>query len=145
MELVPIASRQKESAKGSELLYVADWDRVGNVVSILINKSDKAISDPVFTVPQEGKRRTAEKEDKEGQDFSAHIVVVLPYDDLSPALVLIEYCVGLGVPFVQRLLNEILRTAKSLSPPSYEQNHPDGVLDDNGKPKKINVKETLHK
>lgn len=140
MELVPIPKRQKSSAKATELLYVADWARVGNVINILVNKSDKAISDPVFTVPQEGKRRTAEKEDEEGQDFSVHIVVKLPLSDLDPALVIVEHCTGLGVPFIQRLLNEILRNAKNISPELYEQNHPDGALDVNEKPKKINVK-----
>lgn len=139
MELVPIDQRVRESAKGHELQYISDWDRTDNTVSILLNKSDKSISDPIFTVPREGKRRVAEKEDNEGQDFSVHIVIRLPEDVLNPALLIMEYCPGLSLLSVERVLNRILADAKKLSPEEFTQNHPDGSLDANGKPKKINV------
>lgn len=139
MELVPIEQRLKESAKGQELLYVADWNWTDNLISILVSKSDKAISDPVFTIPKEGKRRTAEKEDQEGQDFSVHLVIQLPDNDLESALVIIEYCTGLGIFVVQRLLNQIIADAKKVSPDDFEQFHPDGSIDDKGKPKKLNA------
>jgi hypothetical protein len=93
----------------------------------------------VFTVPKEKKRRTAEKQEEEGQDFSVHLVIQLPKNDLEPTLVLIEYCTGLGVFTVQKLLNQLLNDAKKLSPNDFEQLHPDGALDNNGKPKKYNV------
>jgi len=48
MELVPKEQRLKSMAKGRELLYVSDWDWTGNLISILVNKSDKSISDPVL-------------------------------------------------------------------------------------------------
>lgn len=141
MQLVPKEQRLKELSKGRELLYVADWDwpEGEDAISILVNKSDKSISDPVFTIPREKKRRTAEKEDKEGQDFSIHMVVRLPENDLSPALVIFEYCPGLTAFTVQKLLNGILKDAKKLSPAKFEQIHPDGSLDEKGKPKKYNV------
>ena len=139
MELVPQEQRIKDMAKGREQLYVSDWKRDGDIISILVNKSDKGISDPVFTIPKEKKRRTAEKQEQEGQDFSVHIVVQLPQDDLDPALVLMEHCTGLGMFVVQRLFNQILRDAKTLSPQDFEQNHPDGAVDDVGNPKKYNV------
>lgn len=139
MELVPKEERIKEMAKGREQLYVSDWKWDGNIISILVNKSDKGMSDPVFTIPKEKKRRTAEKQEKEGQDFSVHMVIQLPHDDLDPALVLIEYCSGLGIFVVQRLLNSILHDAKALVPNEFEQNHPDGAVDNAGKPKKYNV------
>jgi hypothetical protein len=73
MELVPIENRLKETSKGREQLYVSDWKWEGDIISILVNKSDKGISDPVFTIPQKKQRRTAEKQEEEGQDFSVHI------------------------------------------------------------------------
>ncbi len=139
MELVPLEQRIKDMSKGREQLYVSDWKWDGDIISILVNKSDKGISDPVFTIPKEKKRRTAEKQEKEGQDFSVHIVVQLPQDELDPALVLIEYCTGLGMFVVQRLFNQILHDAKALAPQDFEQNHPDGAVDDAGKPKKYNL------
>ncbi|ALQ50650.1 hypothetical protein [Nitrosomonas ureae] len=139
MELVPMEKRLKEASKGREQFYISDWKWEGDIISILVNKSDKGISDPVFTIPQKKQRRTAEKQEEEGQDFSVHIVVQLPQDDQQAALVLIENCVGLGVYAVQRLLNQILHDAKQLKPLDYEQFHPDGAVDDKGKSKKYNV------
>jgi hypothetical protein len=141
MQLVPKEQRLKEHSKGKELLYVADWDWPdgGNVISILVNKSDKSISDPVFTVPRELKRRTAEKVEEEGQDFSIHMVVCLPENELDCALVILEHCSGLGAFFVEKLFNEILKDARKISPEKFEQNHPDGALDEKGNPKKYNV------
>lgn len=139
IELVPMEKRLKEASKGREQFYVSDWKWEGDIISILVNKSDKGISDPVFTIPQKKQRRTAEKQEEEGQDFSVHIVVQLPQDDQQAALILIEYCTGLGVFVVQGLLNQILHDAKGLTPQDYEQFHPDGAIDDKGKPKKYNV------
>lgn len=139
MESVPQEHRTKEMAKGREQLYVSDWKLSGDILSILLNKSDMGISDPVFTIPKEKSRRTAEKKEHEGQDFSVHLIVQLPQDDLEPALVLVEYCTGLGVFVIQRILNQILQDAKRLAPHEFEQTHPDGAIDDNGKPKKYNV------
>lgn len=139
MELVPMEKCLKEASKGREQFYISEWKWEGDVISILVNKSDKGISDPIFTIPQKKQRRTAEKQEEEGQDFSVHIVVQLPQDDQQAALVLIENCVGLGVYAVQRLLNQILHDAKQLKPLAYEQFHPDGAVDDKGKPKKYNV------
>lgn len=139
MELVPKEQRIKQMSKGREELYVSDWKWDGDIISILVNKSDKGMSDPVFTIPKEMKRRTAEKQDQEGQDFSVHVLIQLPQDALQPALVLIEFCSGLGVFVVQKLLNQILYDTKKLVPQEFEQVHPDGSVDNNGKPKKYNV------
>lgn len=139
MEPVPLERRIKQMSKGREELYVSDWKWDGDIISLLVNKSDKGMSDPVFTIPKEKKRRTAEKQEQEGQDFSVHMVVQLPQDDLQPALILVEYCAGLGIFVIQKLLNQILHDAKNLAPQDFEQFHPDGAVDDNGKPKKYNV------
>ncbi|HCI52638.1 MAG TPA: hypothetical protein DE312_04875 [Gallionella sp.] len=139
MELISKEQRKKLYHKGQLLLYVADWEWKENVISILVNKSDKSISDPVFTVPEEGKRRTVAKEAKEGQDFSAHIVVKLNQNDAIPALVLIEYCSGLGIAVIEKLFNQILKDSKLLSPGDFEQAHPDGSVGNDGKPKKLNI------
>ena len=139
MQLVPKDQRIKESAKGQQILYVADWEVQDNLLCMLVSKSDKSISDPVFTVPKEKKRRTAEKDEKEGQDFSVHLVVKLPENDQDSALVVIEHCAGLGIFVLDRLFNQILKDAKDLAPNDYEQFHPDGAMGDDGQPKKIKV------
>ncbi len=140
MEFVPQDQRIKEMSKGRERLYVSNWASDGDIISILVNMSDKGMSDPVFTIPEEKKRRTAEKQEKKkGRIFSVHMVIQLPHDDLDPALVLVEYCAGLSIFVVQRLLNSILHDAKTFAPNEFEQNHPDGALDGSGKLKKYKV------
>lgn len=139
MQLVPLEQRIKELSKGHELLYVSDWEWTDRIISILINKSDKGMSDPVFTVPKENKRRTAEKLEEEGQDFSVHMVIQLPEDDLNPALIIIEHCAGLGVSTIKKLLNQLFIDAKKISPDDFEQVHPDGSVNNNGKQKTYNV------
>jgi len=52
------------------------------------------------------------KQEDEGQDFSVHILIQLPDDDLDSALVVVEYCSGLGVFVVQKLFNQIIEDAK---------------------------------
>lgn len=139
MELIPKGQRIKNISKGREALYISDWSHEDSIICILVNKSDKTLSDPVFTNPTKSKRRTAEKQEDEGQDFSSHIVVKLPSDDLLPATVLIEHCPGLGIHVVERLFNQLLHDAKTYSPSDFKQNHPDGALGDDGKQKQYNV------
>ena len=139
MQLVPLDQRFKELSRGYEFLYVSDWEWADDIISILLNKSDKGMSDPVFTVPKEKKRRTAAKQEEEGQDFSIHMVIKLPENDLNPVLVITEYCAGLGMSTVKKLLNQILIEAKKISPDDFKQMHPDGALDNNGKPKQYDV------
>lgn len=132
--------RTKELSKGNEFIYVSDleWSD-DDIISILINKSDKGMSDPVFTVPKEEKRRTIEKKEKEGQDFSVHIIIKLPNNDIDSALVIIEYCPGLSISTIKRLLNQILSNAKKECPDNFKQNHPDGEIDNYGKSKTYSV------
>lgn len=139
MQLVPLDQRFKELSKGHEFLYVSDWEWTNDIISILINKSDKGMSDPVFTVPKERKRRTAEKLEEEGQDFSIHMLIQLPKNDLNPAIVITECCAGLSMSTVKKLLNQLLIEAKKISSDYFVQVHPDGALNNNGKPKTYSV------
>lgn len=139
MEMVPIEQRIMELGGGQISLYVSGWERQDGLICILVSKSDKTMADPVFTIPKENKRRTAQKEEKEGQDFSVHIVVKLPEDEQDSALVVTEHCAGLGMLIVKRLFNGILKDAKVFSEDDFVQLHPDGALDDYGNAKKIHV------
>lgn len=139
MQLVPLEQRIKEISKGKEFLYISDWNWKDDIISILVNKSDKDMSDPVFSNPIKNERRTAQKQEDEGQDFSVHLVIQLPKNDIEPALMLIEYCTGLGVFTIHKLLNQLMKDAKNICPTDYEQLHPDGALDSDGLPKTYNV------
>lgn len=135
IERVPVEERIKSISNGHEQLYISDLELADDTISILINKSDKRIPPPIFSDPTRNTRRIVEVQEHEGQDFSAHVIIRLPQDDLYPAIALLEHCIGLGTPIVIKLLNEVLKKAKSHSPQSFEQIHPDGSIDNTGRPK----------
>lgn len=145
IKLIPEESRVRNFSNGQEEFYISDWrwDEKEEIACILINKSDKDLSDPIFTDPTNRKRRVVEKMNGEGQDFSIHAVIKFPKDTSEPAVLLLEHCNGLGVSVLKRLLNGLLKDAKSLEPASYEQNHPDGSRDENGKSRKYKVNFTF--
>ena len=138
---LPVEQRSQAYSYGRQNFYIADWDdSQPGYLSLLINKSDQEISDPVFSVPAKKARRIVEKEDDEGQDFSVHVLIKLPEDATQPALALVEACNGMGITLLQRFMSKLIDNAKPLTAEAFVQNHPDGSIDDNGQPKKCNVK-----
>lgn len=135
------AERVRIIAKGMVKFYVPSFvfDQEKNLIYMLVNRSDKTIADPVFSIPEKSKRRVAKKAIEEGQDFSAHIVIKLPDDDMDSALLLLEYCPKINIVAVTRLFNTLLKFAKSNSPQDYVQPHPDGSIDSSGNSRMINV------
>lgn len=140
MELVPIDDRRLELSKKTQTIYVSKWKLAGDDIHILVNRSDQTIPDPIFSVPATNSRRTVEKEGDEGQDFSAHILIRLPSLATDPALMLIEQCPGLSAELIGKLFKAILKLARDLSPTDYVQQHPDGSLDEHGKPRTYNLR-----
>jgi hypothetical protein len=142
IEKLPKEQREQAYSRGQQHFYIEDWKttKSGRGMALLVNKSDKEIADPVFSEPAKKKRRTVNKVDEEGQDFSVHILFKFPKDPVMPALALVESCNGMGIVVLQRFLSKLIDTAKALTPAVYVQNHPDGSLDANGKPKTCNVK-----
>lgn len=140
IDLIPLDKRTRDTRSGDETLYIADWSQTADTICLLVNKSDKAIADPVFTIPKRNMRRTANKSNDEGQDFSAHLVIKLQKNPSAPALAILEYCSGLGPFVVEKLLNRLLREAENLSPSDFSHPHPDGSVDRNGKPKTYNCR-----
>jgi hypothetical protein len=139
IELIPINKRTRSILHGREYYYVSDWKSSGEYLTVLINKSDKGISDPVFSNPELRNRRTVAKGGDEGQDFSVHVVIKFPKNDLDPALVLVEKCAGLGVYQISKLFDGLIREVKKIYPDKFKVKHPDGSVLKNGKPNMISV------
>lgn len=139
IDTIPINQRIKSVRHGREFYYISDWKWSGDILTVLVNKSDKGMSDPVFSDPETGHRRTAKKNGKEGQDFSAHLVIKFPKNDLDPALVLVEKCIGLGTYHIARLFDQIIRDVKKINPKEFKIKHPDGSSDKSGSPKMLTV------
>lgn len=139
LELVPEHLRATKRARGAETFYISDVQVTDTYAKLLLNKSDKNMPDPVFSVPSKRSRRTAAKQIEEGQDFACHVVVKLPPTRELIALMLVEKTTGLSTPMVVMLLNRVLRMARNYSPKDFIQMHPDGSIGPNGKPSTINV------
>jgi hypothetical protein len=140
LDSIPMEQRATRRGRGTQTFYISAWRKEGRSVLILINKSDQGIADPVFTIPIRGSRRTAAKRQEEGQDFSAHVLIKPNPDPLQPALMLVEQCPGLSGMTIGNLLSTFMRTAARLTPENFVQIHPDGSVDENGKPATYNVR-----
>lgn len=135
------AERSMERQHGRKIIYIPDynWSKDKQSISILLNMSDQDISDPTFSVPKKKMVREIKKNENEGQDFSAHVVIKLPNDESLPALLLLEYSSGLGSKIIESLFSKLISKAKENNPNIFQQNHPDGSVDKHGNPRKYSV------
>ncbi len=125
----------------TETLYIADIQCKDNLAQILINRSDKNVTDVVFSDVEKKKRRVIKKEDGEGNDYSAHIVWTLERVDGLPDtyLFLLELSPGLGSRKIESFINYLLRKAKKDNPRDFSIKSPEGNVDSKGRIVKINV------
>lgn len=123
-------------------IYVSKFEWVdGDILTILINRSDQNVPNPIFSKFSTQSRREIKKDRHEGQDYSAHIVIKFSTDRSEPALVLIEKNYGLSVSVIKKLFDTLLKNAESITPKAvfFTQNHPDGSMDKEGRLKTYNV------
>lgn len=141
MELLlslPPESRIAENRTGTQLAYIKDAARNGDVFHLLINKCDKELADPAFSNPKASQWRTADRAAGEGLDFSCHVVIRTSGNPLVRATAIVEVCPGLPIVFIQRFLNYLLRDVKKIRPLDFTFPHPDGALGNDGRPKTYN-------
>jgi hypothetical protein len=134
IEMIPSRDRIKSTSKGREILYIPDIQRNGNFISILVNKSDKRIADPVFSDTKNHSRRIIEKEKDEGQDYSSHILLITNQYDPSQSIALVEHCQGLGISTIDAAFNSIIKLAQKQHPQEFTRPDPNGALDNKGNP-----------
>jgi hypothetical protein len=144
IESLDLKKCRYEVLGGQEVYYIPDWKRVDeNTVHLVINKSDKSLSDPTFSNVEEGTRRKVPKKVGEGQDVSAHVVLKPEYygaGDARALLVMERSAISRTV--LVSFFNYLLKQAAKKNENDYFQNHPDGELV-NGKPKKYKVSSRL--
>lgn len=134
IEAIPSRERIKPISKGREILYIPDIQRNGNFISILVNKSDKRIADPVFSDTKNHSRRVIEKEKDEGQDYSSHILLITNQYDPSQSIALVEHCQGLGISTINIAFDSIIKLAQKQHPQEFTRPDPNGALDNEGNP-----------
>jgi hypothetical protein len=127
---------QCPSLKGkAETIYLADIDidQARTRAVLLINLSDKAASDAVYSAPERQHRRVLPKVGDEGSDFSAHIVI-----ELNPAnnvyLTILEVTPGLASGKVTRFLTHLFKFCSRLDRAAFTQPHPNNAVDAQGRP-----------
>lgn len=117
----------------SEIFYLADIqvDLPNSRASLLINRSDRDASNTVYSNPEISHVRSLPKQEKEGNDFSAHFVLKLNPVNHS-YLALLEMTPGLSSRKVEGFLNGLLRQCARTYRTSYQANHPNESCDSNG-------------
>ena len=89
---LPESDRSLKNKSKKEYFYLSDIKKENDMWYILLNKSDQDISDPIFSDPIKQKRRTARKEENEGQDFSSHILIKQDHNSTTPGIMLVLLC-----------------------------------------------------
>lgn len=127
---------QCPSLKGkAETIYLADIDvdQAATRAVLLINLSDKAASDTVYSAPEREHRRVLPKIDDEGSDFSAHVVISLnPVDNVY--LTILEVTPGLASGKVTRFLTHLFKFCSRIDRATFTQPHPTNGVDAQGRP-----------
>ena len=140
LDKIPKENRIKYTSKEREALYISDIKQRNGIITVLINKSDTTIADPVLSNPKIKERRVVSKKPNEGQDYSSHILLVTNENDPSQALALIESCQGLGASTIKFALESIIKNAETIAPENFTRTHPKGDVDKNGNPRKYGIK-----
>jgi hypothetical protein len=132
-------ANQCPSLKGkAETIYLADIDvdQAQTRAVLLINLSDKAASDTVYSAPERGHRRVLQKINDEGSDFSAHIVISLnPTDNVY--LTILEITPGLASGKITRFLTHLFKFCSRVDRAAFTQPHPNNAVDAQGRPIRI--------
>lgn len=137
---LPDALRIKDYFDGNHHYYIQSWDVRSDLHIILLNKTDKTLSDPTFCTPETKARRTIAKDTSEGQEFSCHIVIRPSDTPSQPALALIEQSNGIPPMVIQRFFNYLMNVAKKLHPGDFKFDHPDGSVDAKGNLRKYSAR-----
>jgi hypothetical protein len=132
--------------------YIADWqfDEDKLQYHILINKSDRNTSNPIFsdplTIDDQSKkihRRKILKENGEGEEKSSHIVIQLSHDDPYKAQLLLERYALAGAYHLEIILKRLISDCRTPNPEFFKQNHPSGAII-KGKPDTIAIDFVVH-
>lgn len=130
------AAGQCPSWKGkSEIIYLADMDidQARTRAVLLINVSDKAAADTVYSAPERGHRRVLPKVGDEGSDYSAHVVIRLnPQDGVY--LTILEVTPGLASGKITRYLTHLFKFCSRIDRAAFTQPHPNNAVDRQGRP-----------
>jgi hypothetical protein len=130
------AANQCPSLRGkAETIYLADidLDQARTRAVLLINLSDKAASDAVYSAPERGHRRVLPKVGDEGSDFSAHVVISLNAVQ-NVYLTILEVTPGLASGKVTRFLTHLFKFCARVDRAAFTQPHPNNAVDSQGRP-----------
>jgi hypothetical protein len=117
----------------AETVYLADMSISANRkrVDLLINRSDRDASDTVYSNPKIKRRRKLSKNDGEGHDFSAHMIISLvPKGNTYQAA--LEVSPGLASGKVAWFLNYLIRHCINETKDDYKMPHPDNSTNSAG-------------
>jgi hypothetical protein len=139
------ASHKRE--KGTVVYRIGDMsinDQEG-IATLLLRRSDRATPDAAYSHMGTGDLRIAGKEDEEGGDTAAHIVLSLRPEQNTPHtyLAFVEGIPRIGHHYVQSVLNGIIRSACSADKSTFTYPHPTGARLRDGSPRRDSFVPTI--
>lgn len=109
-----------------ELFYVHkyEYNQASNIVKMIVARSDRNASAPVFTNLSIQSRDTRELGEGEGLDYSAHVVF-----DVAKGIMLFESVANINSARLESFFKNLFRQVKNLNKEVFKQEHPteDGV------------------
>jgi hypothetical protein len=134
------AQERQLDRKGSKQIFGISDCRISELeATFLFYRSDKDLADPIFRNHQSRTRREINKDDDEGHDFSAHVVIRFADDPIVPAKLYLENSQGLGASRIAVILRQLLRRTRKTNVHLFHQNALNNALDTQGAPIKHRV------
>jgi len=129
---------KRKGARQTQFISASTW--TDEEYCFILNKTDKELAPPIFNDVENEIRREVEKVDGEAHEFSSHCRIKFnQINQYAHAHLFMEIVGGFTPLKVAKILQRLLRRAKTSDPAAFQQPHPNGALGGDGKPLTINV------
>ena len=130
--------------KNSVWFSIEEWNFDDNKKEhhLLINKSDRNKSDPMFSDAQTKQRRRVKKNQGEGDETSSHVILQLQ-NDPRKLLMLVERGSLAGTNYIEKIFAKMVKTVKSNND-LFKAPHPDNSKTNDGKQRMVTLYAHFH-
>lgn len=115
------------------------YDSKSERMVLLINRNDPDAKNPIFRDTHTNKRRSGDKKDSEGIDYSCHIVINLKGIKDRYTVAIEKTIPGVPIDYIRRLVNQLINMCSQHSKDKFEINHPSGEKDEKGNHIKLSL------
>lgn len=99
---------------------------------LLINRNDPDAKNPIFRDTKTNKRRSGDKKDTEGIDYSCHVVINLNGFKNRYTMAIEKSIPGVPVTNIRSFVNQLIKICSQHFEKEFQTNHPSGIRDKKG-------------